>query len=61
MEGQITLSGHSYPAPPVVCIVKELRQCPVCNAKKEQGFDFRYDKTLLLGAACRCQNCGFSF
>lgn len=46
--------------PAIVCQVKEMKCCPRCGADAKYGFDFRFDPTLPLGAACLCE-CGFRF
>lgn len=36
---EVKLTGHHYPRPLTVCIVKESKRCPNCGADREHGFE----------------------
>jgi len=68
----VRLTGHHYPRPPTVCIVREIKRCPHCGADREHGFEVLIDETvtfgedgeeetLTFGLACLCWCCGFRF
>jgi len=58
---EVKLTGHHYPRPITVCIVKESKRCPHCGADEEHGFEVLIDETLTFGIACLCYCCGFRF
>jgi hypothetical protein len=70
-DQDVNLTGHHSPRPLTVCIVKEIKRCPHCNADEEHGFEVLIeepsdvltdvDEPLTFGLACLCWCCGFRF